>query len=309
MSKQMNTITHKFLKLVTDFTGTFNGAYNIRENGQCIGRQSSKNILIESKEDRPGLNITVLPGTKNETVYIPACVTKGGMNDHVFNDFFIGDNCNIKIVSGCGVHTDTNAAAQHSGVHHLVIGENSHVLYEEKHIGTGDGKGNHSINPVTELELKANSYLEINATQISGIDTTYRKTHATVAENARLIIHERLFTEKEQKAQTHLKVELNGNGSSADVISRSVARDKSYQSMDSVIVGNAICNGHSECDSLIDENAIVDASPRLLVRNKDAALIHEAAIGKIAGEQIQKLRTFGLTEEEAEDEIISGFLG
>lgn len=324
MSKTMNKITEKLLKLVTDFSGTvsssgtvtnegkglglFKGAYNIREDGQCVGRQSSKNILIESKKNKPGLDITIKDGTKDETVYIPACVTQGGMNDLVFNDFYIGKDCDIKIVSGCGVHTDNGSQVMHSGIHHLAVGENSHVLYEEKHMGTGEGDGERSINPVMQAELEPNSYLEINATQISGVDKADRKTTATVAEGARLVIHERLFTEKEQKTQTIFKVELNGEGSSADVVSRSVAKDKSYQTMDSLIVGNAACTGHSECDSIIDGDAIVDASPRLFARNKEASLIHEAAIGKIAGEQILKLQTLGLTEEEAENEIIQGFL-
>ena len=196
----------------------------------------------------------------------------------------------------------------HNGIHRLVLGENTHVLYEEKHMGTGDGKGTRSINPIMEAELKKNSFLQIEATQISGVDKAHRKTHVTVAEGAKVIVHERLFTEGEQQTKTIFKVELNGDGSSADVVSRSVARDKSYQTMDSLIIGNAACTGHSECDAIIDGDALVDASPRLFARNKEASLIHEAAIGKIAGEQIMKLRTLGLTEEEAEQEIIQGFL-
>ena len=180
--------------------------------------------------------------------------------------------------------------------------------YEEKHIGTGAGSGTRSINPVSEIHLEKDAYLEIEAAQISGVDKAWRKTTATLEAGAKLIVHERLFTEADQITSTKFKVELNGDGSSADIVSRSVARDNSYQTMDSVIIGNAACSGHSECDSIIGEKAIVDASPRLFARNPDAALIHEAAIGKIAGEQIMKLRTLGLTEEEAENEIIQGFL-
>ena len=318
MSNFLNNITQKFLKELSDLNENFNndsskplfkGAYNIRENGDCVGRYSSENIKIESRSDnKPGIVVTVKPGTKGESVYIPACVTKGGIDDLVYNDIIIGDDSDITIVSGCGVHTENEGEAMHNGIHHLVIGENAHVMYEEKHMGTGTGTGVRSINPIMKAELQKNSYLEINATQISGVDKAHRKTNVTVAEGAKLIIHERLFTEGEQETKTIFKVELNGNGSSADVVSRSVARDKSKQTMDSLIIGNAACTGHSECDSIIDNDAIVDASPRLFARCKEASLIHEAAIGKIAGDQIMKLRTLGLTEEEAEHEIIQGFL-
>ena len=308
MNKPMNLITEKLLEIVSDFTGTFKGAYNIRENGQCVGRQSSKNIMIEPKKDKPGIDIIIRPGTKGETVYIPSCVTQGGVDDLVYNDFFIGRDCDVVIVAGCGVHTDNSSEARHNGIHSFFVGENAHVRYEEKHVGTGDGAGDRSINPVTHAVLEANSYLEIDATQISGVDKAHRKTTATVAEGAHLIVHERLFTEGKQNTRTIFKVELNGDGSSADLVSRSVARDQSYQATDSVIIGNSACTGHSECDALIGEDAMVDASPRLFARNKEASLIHEAAIGKIAGEQILKLRTLGLNEEEAENQIIEGFL-
>ena len=310
MLDKMNGITEKLLVAISDYKGSFKGAgaYNIRENGKCIDRQSSKNVTIEPKEGKPGIDIYVRPGTKGETVYIPSCVTVGGVDDLVYNDFHVGEDCDILIVAGCGVHTDNSAMARHNGIHSFHVGKNSKVTYEEKHMGTGEGDGTRSINPVTNAILEEGAYLEINATQISGVDKAHRKTVATCAAGARLVVHERLFTEKEQVTNTHFKVELNGDGSSADIVSRSVARDKSFQTMDSVIIGNAACKGHSECDSLIDEDAIVDASPRLFARNKEAELIHEAAIGKIAGEQIMKLRTLGLTEEQAEQEIVEGFL-
>lgn len=308
MDSKMNNITEKLLELVSDFKGSFNGAYNIRENGKCAGRVSSKNIKIESKTDKPGLDIKVLPGTKGEVVYIPACVTKGGVDDLVYNDFFIGEDSDIVIVAGCGVHTDTHETARHNGIHRFFVGENAHVRYEEKHIGTGAGGGKHLIDPVTDIVLEKNAYLEMDTSQISGVDNTIRKTTAKAAEGAKLVIRERLYTEKDQRAETYFKAELNGEGSGADIVSRSVARDQSYQNYDSIIVGNAKCTGHTECDAIIDDEAIVDASPRLFAHNKEASLIHEAAIGKIAGEQIQKLCTLGLTEEEAEGKIIEGFL-
>ena len=308
MDNTMNSITEKLLELVSDFKGSFNGAYNIRENGKCAGRVSSKNIKIESKKDKPGLDITVLPGTKDEVVYIPACVTKGGVDDLVYNDFFIGEDADIVIVAGCGVHTDSHETSRHNGIHRFFVGENARVRYEEKHIGTGTGDGKHLIDPVTDIVLEKNAYLEMDTSQIGGVDNTVRKTTAKAAEGAKLVIRERLYTEKDQRAETYFKAELNGEGSGADIVSRSVAKDHSYQNYDSIIVGNAKCTGHTECDAIIDDDAIVDASPRLFAHNKEASLIHEAAIGKIAGEQIQKLCTLGLTEEEAEGKIIEGFL-
>lgn len=308
MNNSLNSITKKILETVSDFTGSFKGAFNIRENGECAGRLSSENIKIESKKDLPGIDITVKPGTKGETVYIPACVTKGGIDDLVYNDFFIGEGADILIVAGCGVHTDDHGQARHNGIHRFFIGENARVRYEEKHIGTGSGDGSKTIDPITEIVLEKNSYLEMNTTQISGVDKSMRKTTAKASEGAKLVIRERLFTEKEQRAETFFQVDLNGEGSCADIVSRSVAKDTSYQNYVSTIAGNAACTGHSECDAIIDGEAVVDASPRLYARNKDASLIHEAAIGKIAGEQILKLRTLGLTVEEAESKIIEGFL-
>ncbi len=309
MSENMKDITEKLLEIISDYKKNgFSGAYNIRQDGECAGRMSSENIKIESKTDKPGLDITVKPGTKGETVYIPACVTKGGVDDLVYNDFFVGEGADIVIVAGCGVHTDDHSEARHNGIHRFFIGENARVRYEEKHVGTGDGTGDRVIDPVTEVTLEKNSYLEMDTTQISGVDRTVRKTTATAAEGAKLVIRERLFTEGEQKAETFFQVDLNGKDARADIVSRSVAKGHSYQNYESTIVGNAPCSGHSECDAIIDDDAIVDASPRLFARDKDASLIHEAAIGKIAGEQILKFRTLGLTEEEAEAKIIEGFL-
>ncbi|MGI5977793.1 MAG: SufB/SufD family protein [Candidatus Limivicinus sp.] len=308
MSDKMNDTAKKLLKLIMDTAENFKGAYNIRQDGQCVSQVSSRNIEIVQKKDKPGINVIIKPGTKGETVYIPACVTRGGVDDLVYNDFFVGEDSDVLIVAGCGVHTDDSGEARHSGIHSFVVGENAHVRYVEKHIGTGSGSGTRSIDPVTAVTLEKNSYMEMDMTQISGVSKTVRKTSAEVAEGARLVVRERLFTEAEQHAETFFDVALNGEGSGADIVSRSVAKDRSYQSYVSTIAGNAPCTGHTECDSIIDGEAVVDASPRLLAHNKDASLIHEAAIGKIAGEQILKLRTLGLTEEEAEKKIIEGFL-
>ena len=309
LSALINDVTKNLLKMVSDYKGEgFKGAYSLRQDGKCVDSMSSKNVQITSKTDQPGIVVHVAPGTKGETVYIPSCVTQGGIDDVVYNDFYVGEDCDITIKSGCGVHTDDDTLAKHNGIHRFFLAPRAHVQYEEKHMGTGLGTGTRSINPVSEIHLEEDAFLEINATQISGVDKAYRKTTAQLAAGAKLTVHERLFTEGKQVTKTNFKVELNGDGSSADIVSRSVARDESYQTMDSVIIGNAACTGHSECDSIIGEKAIVDASPRLFARNPDASLIHEAAIGKIAGEQIMKLRTLGLTEEQAENEIIQGFL-
>ena len=308
MSADINEITKKLLSKISSYKGGFSGAFNIRENGLCVGQLSSDNIKIESKKDHPGLNIHIAPGTKGETVYIPACVTKGGIDDLVYNDFFVGEGADIIIEAGCGVHTDNHSEARHNGIHRFFVGPNARVKYLEKHIGTGNGDGERTIDPVTDVILEKGSFLEMDTSQIGGVSKATRKTTAKVAEGAKLVIRERLFTEKDQTADTFFEVELNGEGSGADVVSRSVAKDKSRQTYISTIVGNAPCTGHTECDAIIDGDAIVDASPRLYARNKEASLIHEAAIGKIAGEQILKFRTLGLTEEEAEKKIIEGFL-
>ena len=313
MSKKLNEIvndvTKNLLGIVSEYKEDgFKGAYSLRQDGRCVDSMSTKNIVITPKTDKPGIIVKVAPGTVGETVYIPSCVTQGGIDDVVYNDFYVGEDCDITIKSGCGVHSDDDTLARHNGVHEFFIGERAKVYYEEKHVGTGLGSGNRTINPVSRIHLEKDAELEINATQISGLDKATRNTMATVGEGAKLTVHERLFTEGEQITKTNFKVELNGDGSSADIVSRSVARDNSYQSMDSVIIGNAACTGHSECDSIVAEKAVVDASPRLFARNPDASLIHEAAIGKIAGEQILKLCTLGLTEEEAESEIVRGFL-
>ena len=304
----MNQITEKLLGAVSDWVGSFQGAFNIREDGQCAGRRSTEHIKIDSKADLPGLDIHILPGTKGETVSIPACVTHGDIDDLVYNDFYVGEGADVTIVAGCGVHTENGEPARHNGIHRFFLGKNSHVLYIEKHVGTGGGSGIRTIDPVTAVTLDEGSVLEMDTAQIGGVDRTLRKTKATLAANAKLIIHERILTEYSQQANTEFEVELNGDGSGVDLISRSVAKDHSHQAYRSRIIGNARCSGHSECDALIAGGGTVSAAPELDANHEDAALIHEAAIGKIAGEQLLKLRTLGLTEEEAEAKIVAGFL-
>ena len=304
----MNENTKELLRQVSDYKDGYEGAYNIRENGGCAGRKSTEHIRIESKTDAPGLEIHILPGTKGETVSIPACVTHGGVDDIVYNDFFVGEGADVLIVAGCGVHLETGEPARHNGIHRFFLEKNSHVIYQEKHVGTGNGLGQRSIDPVTEVYLKEGSELEMDSLQLGGVDHTIRKTSGVVGKDAKLIIRERILTDGEQQAKTEFEVEMEGENSSVNLISRSVARGHSYQAYRSRIVGNAACAGHSECDAILAEDGRVDAAPELTANHPEAALIHEAAIGKIAGEQILKLRTLGLTEEEAEAKIIAGFL-
>ena len=304
----MNKITESLLRVVSGFGGTFKGAYNVREDGECAGRQSSENIKIESKKEGPGLVIHVRPGTKGETVYIPACVTHGGVDDLVYNDFYIGEDADVLVVAGCGVHNDESTEARHNGIHRFFLEKGARVLYREKHIGTGTGKGAKRIDPVTDITMAENSYLEMDTVQISGVDSTMRRTTATLAAGARLVVRERLMTTGTEWAKSNFEVTLEGEDSGVDLISRSVARGRSRQEFNSCLRGKNRCSGHSECDAILAESGSVVASPSLEAAHVDAALIHEAAIGKIAGEQILKLRTLGLTREEAEERIIQGFL-
>ena len=304
----MNDVTNDLLGLVSDWKDGYKGAYNLRVDGTCAGRQSSDNIKIYSKEDKPGLDIRIADETHGETVSIPACVTHGDIDDLVYNDFYVGKNSEVTIVAGCGVHTETGEPARHNGIHRFFLAEGAKVKYLEKHVGTGKGTGIRSIDPVTEVYLGKNALLEMDTSQIGGVDKSLRTTSGEVGEGARLIIRERILTEHEQSAETEFSIVMSGKDSGVDVISRSVARDDSYQRYHSVIIGNAPCTGHTECDAIISENGKVDAAPELRAHHEDAALIHEAAIGKIAGEQIIKLCTFGLTEKEADSAIIDGFL-
>lgn len=305
----MDEITGKLLGIVSDWKGTeFKGAYNIRENSGCAGRQSSENIKIESKNDNPGINIRIGSGAQKETVYIPACVTHGGVNDLVYNDFYVADGADVIIVAGCGVHSDDEEEARHNGIHRFFVGKNAKVLYKEKHIGTGRGSGAKRIDPVTDIVMEENSYMEMDTMQISGVTSTNRLTSAKLGAGAKLVIRERLLTDGDETAKSDFSVSLDGEDSGVDLVSRSVAKGNSYQEYHSVIKGNCRCTGHSECDAILADNGRVNAAPELYAGDLDASLIHEAAIGKIAGEQIIKLRTLGLTEEEAEQKIIDGFL-
>lgn len=304
----MNKVTEELLRLISDWKGGFNGAFNIREDTECAGRQSSEHIRIESKRDKPGLLIRVAPYATGETVYIPACVTHSGVDDLVYNDFFVGEGADVTIVAGCGVHSEGEAEARHNGVHRFFLERNAHVRYEEKHVGIGNGTGSKRIDPVTDVDLGPGAVLEMDTVQLRGVDRSTRTTRGTLRDNAKLLIRERILTDGEETVHTHFEVDLIGAESKVDLISRSVAKGDSHQEYHSIIRGMNKCAGHSECDAILVGGGTVDASPALCAAHPDAALIHEAAIGKIAGEQILKLRTLGLTWEEAESRIIDGFL-
>ncbi|MBQ1856270.1 MAG: SufD family Fe-S cluster assembly protein [Anaerovibrio sp.] len=304
----LDNIQKQLLKEVADLYKMPKGAYNIRANGEKAARNTTENIDIVTKEDKPGIDIIIKDGTKNESVHIPVVLSESGLKETVYNDFYIGEDCDVVIVAGCGISNCGSHDSEHDGVHRFFVGKNSKIRYVEKHYGEGDGSGKRILNPVTEVYQKENSYVDMEMVQIKGVDSTHRVTKAELAEGATMVVHERLMTHGEQKATSVYEVELNGEGSSTDVISRSVAKDNSEQIFEAAIIGNTVCNGHAECDAIIMDNAHVVAVPKLDARNVDAALIHEAAIGKIAGEQLIKLMSLGLTEAEAEEQIIGGFL-
>lgn len=304
----MDTIQKNLLEQIAGLHEIPAGAYNIRANGESAGRNSTKNIEITSKTDVQGIDIRIKDGTKHESLHIPVILSESGLKDMVYNDFFIGDNCDVMIVAGCGIHNCGDQESSHDGIHRFFVGKNSRVKYVEKHYGEGDGSGARIMNPVTEVEMGEGSEMEMEMVQIKGIDSTLRTTNAKVGKNARLVVTERLMTHGSQRAESRFNVDLNGEDSSANVISRAVARENSVQIFKSAINGNAKCSGHTECDAIIMDSANISAIPEITANNPDAALIHEAAIGKIAGEQIIKLMTLGLTEQEAEEEIVNGFL-
>ena len=305
---QLDEIQKRLLKEVADLHSVPEGAYNIRSNGEALGRVSTANIEIVPKTDVSGIDINIKPGTKNESVHIPVVMTQSGLKEMVYNDFHIGEGADVVIVAGCGIDNCGPKDSEHDGIHRFFVGKGAKVKYVEKHYGSGSGSGKRILNPGTEVYMEEDSSMEMEMVQIKGVDDTTRTTKAELAARASLVVRERLMTHGDQKAVSIYKVALNGDGSSADVVSRSVARDTSYQKFDAVLTGNAQCSGHTECDAIIMDKGTILAVPGLEANSVDAALVHEAAIGKIAGDQLIKLMTLGLTEEEAEEQIINGFL-
>lgn len=304
----MDAIQKSLLESVSGLHEVPEGAYNIRSNGKLDSRKTTENIDIVTKEDKPGIDIIIKPGTKNESVHIPVLLSETGLKDLVYNDFYVGEGADVTIVAGCGIHNGGDAASAHDGIHSFHLAKNARLKYIEKHYGEGDGTGKRLMNPTTILELGEGAYMEMETAQIKGIDSTLRKTTGTLSKNAKLVIHESIMTHGEQTAATDFSVALNGEDSSANVVSRSVAKGKSKQLFLSCIDGNNRCAGHTECDAIIMDEASVSAVPKITANDTNASLIHEAAIGKIAGEQLIKLMTLGLTEQEAEEQIVNGFL-
>lgn len=296
------------LEAVADLHGIPQGAYNIRKNGAGVERRSSANITIEPKTDKPGIDIIVKSGTKNESVHIPVIITETGVDDLVYNDFYIGDDADVLIVAGCGIHNSGDKASEHDGIHRFHIGKNAKIKYVEKHYGEGEGTGERILNPTTEVEMEENSFCEMEMVQIRGVDSTKRDTVAKLKAGARLVILEKLMTHGKQVAHSDVVIELNGEGASSQIISRSVAKDESEQVFYPRAVGNAPCRAHVQCDSIIMDNAHIRSIPEIAANHCDANIVHEAAIGRINNDQLLKLMTLGKTEQEAEDIIINCFL-
>ena len=304
----MDIIQKTLLEEVAGLHEVPEGAYNIRANGALDSRRTTANINIVTKEDKPGIDIIIAPGTKRESVHIPVIISQTGLKDLVYNDFFVGEDADVTIIAGCGIHNCGDQDSAHDGIHSFHLGRGAKVRYVEKHYGEGDGNGQNVMNPTTIIELAEGASMEMETVQIKGIDSTVRVTKAKLAEDASLVIREKIMTHGSQSAVTDFTVDMDGAGSSANVMSRSVAKENSHQKFVSVINGNNRCAGHTECDAIIMDHANVTALPELTANHVDANLIHEAAIGKIAGEQIVKLMTLGLTEREAEEQIVNGFL-
>ena len=284
------------------------GAYNIRKNGEGVSRRSTDNIQIITKEDKPGIDIIIAPYTKKENVHIPVILSEDGLNDTVYNTFRVGEGADVTIVAGCGIHNSCDTDAGHNGIHEFFIGKNAHVKYVEKHYGSGNGKGGRILNPVTELYLDENASCELESVQIKGVDSTVRTTRAYLEKDAKLLVMERLMTHGEQKADSDMTVELNGENAGARIISRSVAKDSSVQMFHPIAAGNSKCRAHIQCDSIIMDNAKVSSIPEIAANHSEAEIVHEAAIGRINNDQLLKLQTLGLSEQEAEEIIVEGFL-
>ena len=298
----------ELLKQVADLHEVPKGAYNIRKNSESAGRNSTANIQIINKEDKPGIDIRIAPGTKNESVHIPVLITETGVTEMVYNDFYVGDDADVLIVAGCGIHNAGDKESRHDGIHRFFLGKNSKIRYVEKHYGDGDGNGQRIMNPATELYMDDNSVCEMEMVQIKGVDSTLRKMDAKLGKNAKLTVTERLMTHGNQIARSDMVIDLDGEGSSAQIVSRSVGKDNSEQVFNPVAVGNNDCRAHIQCDSIIMDNAKIRSIPEIAANHKDAQIVHEAAIGRINGDQLLKLQTLGLTAEEAEKVIIDGFL-
>ncbi len=305
---KLNVIDKQILEQVADLHSVPQGAYNIRRDGEALDRHTTANINIVPKSDKPGIDIFVKPNTKGESVHIPVILSKTGMDDMVYNTFHIGEGSDVYIVAGCGIHNPGSQKSQHDGIHEFHVGKGARIKYVEKHYGQGRGTGDRILNPTTYIEVEEGGVAELEMVQIRGVDYTKRDTEVKLHKDAKLIVTERLLTDQKQKAHSIIDVELIGEDSSAQIISRSVAKDDSKQVFNLNLIGLNRCRGHIQCDSIIMDNAHVSSIPEITAKHSDAQLVHEAAIGKIASEQLLKLETLGFTEKEAEKIILKGFL-
>jgi len=304
----MNKVDENLLKTIADLHEVPQGAYSLRKNGESAARQSTAHIQITPKADKPGIDIVIAPGTKGESVHMPVIITETGVNELVYNDFIIGEDADVLIVAGCGIHNDGSQKSEHDGVHHFKIGRGARVKYVEKHYGEGEGTGERTLNPQTIIEMEPDSFCEMETVQLRGVDSTVRKTTAHLAENAHLVMTEKLMTHGLQKAHSDMDVHLDGRDAALKIVSRSVAKDESEQVFHPRAIGNAPCRAHVQCDSIIMDQANIASIPEIAANHADAQIVHEAAIGRINNDQLLKLQTFGLTEEEAEEVIVQGFL-
>lgn len=304
----MNNLEQKLFEKLTDLHKIPSGAFSLRKNGESETRTSTKEIEIIPKKDKSGIDVVIKPNVINKSVHIPVIITVGGLSDLVYNDFYVGENSDVVIVAGCGIHNKTCKDSMHNGIHSFHLEKNSKVRYIERHIGEGNGTGGKILNPVTKIFLKENAQMFMETTQLGGVTSTLRTTTAKLADNAKLNIQENLLTTDNQTAKTKFKVQLIGKNSGVDVVSHSVAKDNSYQEFKSNVIGKAECFGHVECDGILLDNARISSLPMIDAQNKNASLVHEAVIGKIAGDELIKLMTLGLSQKEAEDLIIEGFL-
>ena len=304
----IDTVIQSMLSTIAGINGKVEGAFNLRENGQGVERYSTENVKIVPKKDKPGIDIFIRPGTKGESVHIPVVLTQSGLNDLVYNDFFIGEGADVTIIAGCGIHNDGCDNTEHDGIHSFKIGKNAHIRYVEKHYGEGTGTGERILNPTTIVDMDEGSSCEMEMVQIAGVSSTIRKTEANLGPKAKLLITERLMTPGDQHADSDVVIHLNGADSSAQVISRSVAKDRSHQIFHPIAQGNALCHAHIQCDTILMDEAHVQSIPEIEANHPDAAIIHEAAIGRINNEQMLKLETLGLDEQQAEKIIIDAFL-
>ena len=302
-------IDRELLEKIADLLGKPVGAFNIRKDCGCDGRESTEHIKIDNRADgKSGIDIRILDGTVGETCHIPVIITKPGIEETVYNDFYIGENCDVTIVAGCGIHNCGDQESRHDGIHTFHVGRNSHVHYSEKHYAEGDGTGAKVFNPQTIVYLDEGASIQMDTVQIRGVDSTKRYTKIVCGKDAEAVITERLLTHGTQSAHSDMEIVLDGEGSKGRVISRSVAQDQSSQVFYPRMVGNAACFGHVQCDSIIMGEAKIKSIPAITANCTEARLVHEAAIGKIAGDQLLKLETLGLTPEEAEERILEGFL-